>query len=317
MRPRREPPRTAGTGKRVAVGGWQRNYRAPYGFIAPFGVLFLVVYIIPVCYALYNSFEQQHSNALGLGVPQTRFAGASNFVSVLTDAQFWSGMIRLGVFAIVQIPLTTFLALAAALLLDTTLVRFSRFIRFSLFLPYAVPAAVASILWAFLYLPQFSPLTGVIRLIPGAASFSFLNGNTVLWSIANMTVWEFTGFSMLIYMSALRTIPPSMYEAARLDGASEFAIARRIKVPLIIPAIGMTTMFSIVGTLQMFNRPTILRTVTTNISHTYTPNMYTYAAAFYFNNYNQAAAIALVMAVITGLFSFAVLGALSKRNLIQ
>lgn len=297
---------------------WEERPTAAYRFLAPFLAVFLVVYVLPTVYALYEAFFAERKSGLGIiGASHRVFVGGSNFWTVLTSSTFWSGVERLAVFGAVQIPLMMALALAAALLLDTQRVRFRRFARFSLFLPYSVPAAVGAILWAFLYLPSTSPLTRAIRLIPGAASFSFFNSGTVLWSILNMTTWEFTGFDMLIFLSALQSISPTLYEAARVDGASDWRIARYVKVPLLVPAFGMTAMFSIIGTLQMFNRPTILTSVTPNIGSTYTPSMYSYAAAFDYNNYNLAAAVALVLAVLIGLVALSLFSWLSRRGQVQ
>ena len=108
---------------------------------------------------------------------------------------------------------------------------------------------------------------------------------------------------MLIMFSALQSIPQELYEAAKLDGASNWAIAWRIKVPIIAPSIILTTVFSIIGTLQLYAEPAVLRQISSNISSTFTPNMLAYAVASG-NNYQLAAAISVVIAVITFVLSF-------------
>ncbi|MQA95703.1 MAG: ABC transporter permease subunit [Streptosporangiales bacterium] len=82
---------------------------------------------------------------------------------------------------------------------------------------------------------------------------------------------------MLIMYASMRAIPPSLYEAARLDGASEWSIAWRIKVPIIAPAIVLTAVFSIIGTVQLFTEPQVMTTVSTSITSAYTPSMAAYA----------------------------------------
>jgi multiple sugar transport system permease protein len=185
-----------------------------------------------------------------------------------------------------------------------------------MFLPYAVPGVIAAILWSFLYYPSLSPIVPVIHHL-GAGGFDFFGGHTVLWSIANIVTWEWTGYDMLIYIAALQSIPPDLYESARVEGASEWQIAWRIKLPMIAPALGMSALFSIIGTLQLFNEPTVLRALTPNITSTYTPNMYAYSVAFAQNNYNLAAAVAVGLAAITFVFSFLLLGFLTKRRVLQ
>ena len=134
----------------------------------------------------------------------------------------------------------------------------------------------------------------------------------MLWSAANVSTWLWTGYNMLIMFSALQSIPQELYEAAKLDGASNWAIAWRIKVPIIAPSIVLTTVFSIIGTLQLYAEPAVLRQISSNISSTYTPNMLAYAVASG-NNYQQAAAISVVIAVITFVLSFGFMRLTSKR----
>ncbi|MHB8294845.1 MAG: carbohydrate ABC transporter permease [Acidimicrobiales bacterium] len=315
-------PLAGAVGTASATPGRRRKHRLrpawePYAFIAPFLLLFLGLYIIPIGYAIYQALYTKKQSGLGLGPGRTVFTGVSNFTSVFTSGTFWSGITTVLKFGIVQVPVMMILALILALLLDTALVRVRRFFRFAMFLPYAVPGVIAAILWAFLYFPSLSPLVPLIHQIPGLTQFSFFGNHVVLWSIANIVTWEWTGFAMLIYIAAMQSIPIELYEAARAEGASEWKIATRIKLPLITPAIGMSALFSIIGTLQLFNEPTVLRALTPNVTATYTPNMYAYAAAFSYDNYHLAAAVAVGLAAITFVFSFLLLSFLTKKQALQ
>jgi len=290
---------------------------APYAFIAPFLVLFAGLYLIPIGYAIVQALYTTKSSGLGLGVSaKTTFDGVGNFVTVLSGGAFWDGIGRVLLFGIVQVPVMMIIAIALALILDSGLVRLRRLFRFAMFLPYAVPAVIAAILWSFLYFPSLSPLVPVIHHL-GAGSFNFLGDHTVLWSIANIVTWEWTGYDMLIFIAALQSIPTEYYEAARVEGASEWRIATRIKLPLIGPALGLSAVFSIIGTLQLFNEPTVLQPLTRSVTSNFTPNMYAYAEAFTADNYHEAAAIAVALAAVTFIFSFALLGFLSKRQALQ
>jgi multiple sugar transport system permease protein len=111
---------------------------------------------------------------------------------------------------------------------------------------------------------------------------------------------------MLILYSALQSIPPELYEAANIDGASNLRVALSIKVPLIMPSIIMTLVLSMIGTLQLFTEPTVLKTVSRAIGADYTPNMLVFATASV-PNYNLAAAFSVVLALITAALSFAYL----------
>ena len=127
------------------------------------------------------------------------------------------------------------------------------FFRSAFFLPYGVPGVIASILWGFLYVPGISPLVKIADSL--GWHVDFLSRGTVLWSIANIVTWQFTGYNMLVLIAQLKAVPGELYEAARIDGASAWQVARHIKIPLIRPALVLTTVFTIIGTLQLFAEP--------------------------------------------------------------
>ena len=151
--------------------------------------------------------------------------------------------------------------------------------------------------------PGLSPIVKGVSAL-GLGTPDFLGPYTVLWSIANITTWAWTGYNMLIIFAALQAIPTEIYESARLDGASGWSVAWHIKIPLAAPALILTCIFSIIGTLQLFNEPQVLSTISNNISTSYTPNFYAYYTAFSNNNYYYAAAIAVVLALVTCALSF-------------
>lgn len=113
---------------------------------------------------------------------------------------------------------------------------------------------------------------------------------------------------MLIFYSSLSTIPHSLYEAASIDGASEWQIVKSIKIPELKGSLAITVIFSIIGSFQLFNEPNILQNMVPGnaITTYYTPNMYAYNLSFSGNQSNYAAAMAIVMAVITMAIAYAV-----------
>ena len=121
--------------------------------------------------------------------------------------------------------------------------------------------------------------------------------------MANITTWSWTGYNMLIVLSALQAIPRDQYEAARLDGASELAVALRIKLPQIGPALVLSGTLSIIGTIQIFNEPRVLQRISTSVSSDYVPTMAALRAAFQDNDFNSAAAMSVVIALIAGVLS--------------
>jgi multiple sugar transport system permease protein len=307
-------PRRAAAGK-PGLRRASRTSRAPAMFLAPFGVLFVLFFLLPIGYAIYESVLTVHVSGLGLGPASTTtvFAGLANYAQVFSDQSFLQGLARVLLFGVVQIPVMLVFATVLALLLDSVTVRFRRFFRLAFFLPYGIPGVIAAILWSFLYLPGLSPVVAGLH-GAGFGTVNFLGASSVLWSIANIVTWEYTGYNMLIIYAGLQAIPADLYEAGRLDGASEWKVATRIKLPLVTGSLVLTGVFSIIGTLQLFSEPQVLRAITSNISSSYTPNLLAYTEAFTSNNPNYAAAVAVVLAVGTFILSFGFLRLVQRRG---
>lgn len=282
-----------------------RSKAAPYVFLAPAVALFTLFLAVPIGYTVYLSTRRAKVSGLGLGKGAKKeiFVGLDNLRVAATDPELWAGWLRvLGYGAIVLVVMLG-LALVFALALDSARVRLARFTRVSIFLPFAVPGVVASLMWGFLYLPGMTPLAGV----------DFLAPSTVLYSMANIAVWGGTGFNMLVLYTNLRAIPREFYEAARMDGATELAIALRVKIPILMPAIILTTVFSIIATIQVFTEPTTLRPFSNTISSTWSPLMKVYRDAFVTGDLYSAAATSIVIAAISLVLSFGFLRVVRGR----
>lgn len=286
----------------------------PYVFVLPFVVLFAAFFVAPLIYAFQQSLYKQERSGLGFGPPQTVWAGAENYVKALHDPQFWSGFGRVLLFGAVQIPVMMIIALVMALLMDSAVIRFRRFFRLAFFVPYAVPIVIAAIMWGFFYSPTASPIVQAFTALHLPAP-TFLGPSATLWSIANISTWEFTGYNMVIFYSALQGIPQEIYESGRLDGLSETGIALRLKLPLILPALVLGALFSIVGTLQLFNEPEVLKNLTSSaITTSYTPNIFAFNVAVVNTDFNYGGAIAVILGIVTFIFSFGFLR-LTRRQI--
>ena len=176
--------------------------------------------------------------------------------------------------------LMLFLAAAMALALDSMELHGAKFFRISTFLPYAVPAVVSTLIWGFMYGAKYG-LVGSLNDWLGT-NLDVLSPNVLLAAIGNIVTWEFTGYNMLIFYSSLSTIPHSLYEAASIDGASEWQIVKSIKLPELKGSLAITVIFSIIGSFQLFNEPSILQNMVPGnaITTYYTPNMYAYNLSF-------------------------------------
>lgn len=276
----------------------RRDWRG-WAFVAPFMVVFAAMIIAPVVYAIYLSLFRQQL------IGGNAFVGLGNYVAVFQDEKFWASLGRVSLFLVVQVPIMLVLSLVAALALDSARLHGAGFFRIALFLPYAVPGVVAALIWGFIYGDQFG-LTASINHLLGTG-LAPLSGQWVLASIGNIVTWEFMGYNMLIFYAALRVIPTELYEAAEIDGAGAFRTVFSIKLPAIRGALVIATIFSIIGSFQLFNEPNLLKQLAPNaISSYFTPNMYAYNLSFAGQQFNYAATVAIVMGVLTAVIAYVV-----------
>lgn len=296
--------------------GWRAAHqRAGAWFAAPFFLGFVLVFVLPIAYAIQQSFfRAEASGGLGLGGTELVFAGLENYARAMTDAGFWASMVRVATFALIQIPLSLGLSLVAALMLDAvSSERRSSGFRTAILVPYMVPAIVASLIWVYLYSPRVGPFTAVGNLFGVEID---LFGPGLLWvSIGNLILWMVLGFNMLIIYGSLRGVDRSILEAARVDGAGGLRIAWSIKVPAIRGTLVLTGLISIIGMLQIFNEPLLFRAASPEtVTKDFTPIMAIYSQAFTSNNYNYAAALSVLLAAVVGLMSFGFYRLTTKRG---
>jgi len=304
------------TSSRTARTATRRGGRAavPYSFLAPALILFTLFLAAPIGYAAYLSLRRVKISGLGLGAGARTevWAGLTNYSRSLTDPDFLPSVYRVGLYGLIVVPTMLGLALLMALLLDAGRTRVGTFSRTSIFLPYAVPAVVGSLLWGFLYLPRVSPFGDLLEGV-GVQPPDVLTGSWVMFAVANIAVWGGTGFNMIVIYTALRAIPTDLFEAARLDGASDKQIAWRIKIPVVMPSLIMTFVFSLIATLQVFAEPMTLKPLSNTISSTWTPLMKVYRDAFVRNDIYSAAATSVVIAIATFAVSFGFLKLVGNR----
>ena len=291
-----------------------RRTATPYLFLAPALILFAAFLAAPIVYTGYLSLRRVKVRGLGLGAGSRTeiWAGLQNYVRALSDPEFLPSVVRIGLYGLIVVPTMLGLALLMALLLDAGRTRVGTFARTSIFLPYAVPAVVASLLWGFLYLPRVSPFSDALQSV-GVTPPDVLSGDWVLFAVANIAIWGGTGFNMIVIYTALKAVPTSLYESARIDGASELAIAWRIKIPIVMPSLVMTFVFSLIATLQVFAEPMTLKPLSNTISFTWTPLMKVYRDAFVRNDVYAAAATSVVIALATFAISFGFLKLVGRR----
>ena len=294
------PPRTAAAPKKHTSLTRRKQHIAAYGFVVPFFVIFITMLVVPLIYSGYLSFFVDRL------IGGISFVGFENYLRAFSDVEFLAGLGRTGLFLVIQVPIMLGLALFFALALDSGRARGSKALRLLIFVPYAVPGVVATLMWGYLYGQDFGPIAQVVEAF-GLPAPDFLTSDTILGSMMNIVTWAFVGYNMIIMYSALRSIPAELYEAAEIDGASQWRLAISIKIPAIRPAILLTVIFSVIGSFQIFNEPSLLQAIApTAISQSFTPNFYAYNLAFVNQDVNYAAAIAFLLGLVIMIVSYVV-----------
>jgi multiple sugar transport system permease protein len=282
--------------------------KSGYLFVAPFLIVFVAFFLLPLVYAAYLSLYREQL------IGGTVFAGFDNYTLAIGDERLREGVLRVARFFILQVPIMLGLALLAALALDSGLLRFSKVFRLGIFVPYAVPSVVATLMWGYLYGREFGPFAQLAEKF-GAVGPDFLSPGLMLASIANIVTWEFTGYNMLIMYAALRAIPAELYEAAAVDGAGAWRTAWSIKIPAIRPAIVLCLIFSVIGSFQLFAEPQLLQRLAPSVIDSgYTPNLYAYTLAFTGQEVNYAAAVSFLLGAVIVVASYAVLSVTNRRS---
>ncbi|MEO1065335.1 MAG: sugar ABC transporter permease [Actinomycetota bacterium] len=227
--------------RREALQGW--------AFAAPAIVLLSVFLIAPFIVAIYSSFTDQRL------VPNpnlpTQWVGLRNYRRLFEDDGFRSALVFNGIFVLVVVPLQTAFALGLAVLVNQQL-KFRNGFRTIYFAPVAVTMVVVAVMWTFFFNPTNGLVNGVLEAVSFGyltpERFGFLNWvldrNGARAAIIIMSIWQGVGFQMVIYLAGLQSIPPSLYEAARIDGATGWQQFRYVT----IPQLRNTTIFVVLST---------------------------------------------------------------------
>lgn len=271
-------------------------------FTVPFFLGFAVFTVVPLVMALSESLYTSKSSGLGFGEKTVTFSGFENFARGFEDARFWGGLWRVALFAVVIIPLIQVASLGMALLLDAVRRRLAGRFRVVLLIPYMIPNIVATLIWIYIYSPAVGPLTPIFAAL--GIDANFYSGELIWVSIGNLMAWNGIGFTMLIVYGALQSVPREVFDSARVDGASEWRIAWSIKVPYVRGSLVLVSVLGIIGTLQIFSDPLLFRSMTPEtVNKDFTPIMTIYNQAFAVGDFNYAAALSIILALVVGLVS--------------
>ena len=268
-----------------------KNSTAGVVFALPFIIGFTMFMIVPMGMSLYYSFCEFEI----LGAP--KFIGIGNYIKMFTeDETFYKSISVTFFYALVSVPLRlTFALIVALILLRNT--KATGFYRAAYYLPSIIGGSVAiSILWKRLF-AEDGTFNHLLQAIGVNCHFSWLgNKNTAIWVLILLAVWQF-GSSMLIFLSALKQIPSSLYEASRVDGSGKINQFFRITLPLLTPTIFFNLVMQMISGFLAFTQCFII-TQGRPMSSTLFYSVYMYQQSFEFYNTGYGAAMAWVMLII-------------------
>ena len=269
--------------------------KAGLAFTSPFIIGFLLFMIVPMMISLYYSLCDY--NILSAPV----FVGLKNYIKMFSDEVFFKTIGVTFFYALISVPLRlAFALLVAMLLLNSS--RLTAFYRAAYYLPSILGGSVAvSILWKRMF-----AIDGVINKVLAVFGMkdpvSWLGDkNTAIWTLILLAVWQF-GSSMLIFLSSLKQIPPSLYEAASIDGAGKFRQFFKITLPLLTPTIFFNLVMQMINGFLAFTQCYII-TQGKPMNSTLFYTVYMYQQSFEYYNTGYGAALAWVMLLIVGLIT--------------
>ncbi|KRE46925.1 cellobiose transport system permease protein [Paenibacillus sp. V4I3] len=277
-----------------------KTYLAPYLMISPFYILFIVFGLFPILFSLYLAFHSWD----GLGPME--FVGLRNFRNLLTDdPDFWKSVGNTFVIWFFSTLPQLFLALVVAFLLNAAFVRFKDFYRAVYFLPNITSIVAVAIIFGSFFGSQFGLINGLLQVV-GLPRIEWINDPFwVKVAVSLMVIWRWTGYNAIIYLAGLQSIPHDLYEAATIDGASRKQQFFSITLPLLKPIILFTVILSTIGGMQLFTEPLILVGNTGGATKGgLTLVLYLYNQAFGNQLFGYASAIAWMLFLIIGIFSF-------------
>jgi multiple sugar transport system permease protein len=272
-----------------------------YLFISPWVIGFLIFTLGTMIFSLGLSFFS--TDLLSKWV----FVGPNNFIALFKDPLFLQSLKVTTIYTIVTVPLSTLIALAISLMLNTGVVAQGVF-RVIYYLPALVTGVAVAILWGWVLNPDMGLLNGFLRSIGVPRAMLprwFVSEQWALPSMILMSLWG-AGSNMLLYLAGLQSIPTHLYEAARIDGANTWQQFKNITSPMLSPTIFFNLVLNIIGSFQVFDRAYLITNGGPN-NATLTMVLYLFRKSFQQFEFGYASAIAWVLFAIIMVFTLLII----------
>ncbi len=285
------PVRPAATAPTPKRGRRSRRGEAPLAWllISPAVVGFAVFYAYPTLRGIYLSFTDFHV----LSPPV--WIGLANFRELLSDDVFWHSLWVTAYFVLLSVVFGIFISLVTAVIMHR--LTSSRVVRGVILLPFLISGVVAAMTWSWMMDPELGILNEFLVKVTGHPLLFFGNSNLAIPSLAAISVWKSMGYNAVLIFAGLQTIPATIYEAGRVDGASEFQMFRSLTVPLLRNILVMVVILTVIGSFQVFD---IVQVTTKGgpANASLVLQMYIYNKAFTQFDFGYAATMSLALFVM-------------------
>lgn len=283
------PPTSA---RARAGGATGAPRRAPYLFIAPFYVLYVLFMIVPVLAALYLSL----TSWVGLGTPE--FVGLRNYAGLVTDSSFWTAAANAGLYVLVAVLVIVPASLLIAQALNARGLRLRDLFRVAYFVPMVISPIVVALIFSMMLDTEYGLVNSILNALFGLPGVDWLTDPS--WARASVSfvlLWRWVGYLTIFFLAGLQAVPRELYEAAELDGAGAVRKFTTVTLPAIKPVSAFVIVTSFISAAQLFDEPYLLTRGGPGES-TLSVAMFIYRAAFERQQFGYAAAAGVVLFVI-------------------
>lgn len=288
-----------------------RAERAAWSFVAPALIAIALFFALPVIGALLLSFTDFDIYALA-DTRNMRIVGVENYARLFNNPLFWGAMGNTLWFVLIGTPLTIIVSLAAAMLLNSRVVRLRPIWRVALFAPYVTTLVATAVVWRYLLHTRYGLINAGLGEL-GAPQIDWLGDPAwALPAILLFVIWKTFGYNMLIFLAVLQTVPEELNDAARVDGAGPWQRFRHVTLPTIAPAVILVSIVSMAGFFQLFAEPYVM-TQGGPSQRTVTILYFMYEEGFKWWNLGSASAVAFVLFLC--IFAVAMLQLAAGRKL--
>lgn len=278
-------------------------------FILPGLLLYCAFVFVPILSAVGLSFTSWN----GLSAPE--WVGLGNYIQLFGDTRFFTALKNNAVLMLFYCVLPLVLGMGLAAVVANIKTREQLAVRTLLFMPYIMPSAVIGVVWQWLYNPVFGPINQGLKAIGlGAIAIPWLGDfDWALPAVGMVAVWYYFGFCMVIFLTGLQRIDPSIFQAARVDGSGPLYTFRRITVPLLRPEVRIVLLLTIIASIKSFD---LIFTMTRGgpANSTLVPNIYMYDLGFQLSRYGYGATVAIIGAILVFAVNYVVHRVLKSKD---